>query len=467
MMNVPKQSLKRTFGKVLKLYLLYALITGVVVFAIPITKDRGYQDQIDPKDFLGEGQGADHIVLLDNPYLAGLARHDLIAHAQHSIDVAYYSLHRDYSADALFGALFEAADRGVHVRILLDGISHGMTGSLRAMRYAAVHHENIELKFYEPFDLLRPWTWNNRFHDKYIVADDRWAIIGGRNVGLRYFDPNSKRPVNDRDVLIMNQESKTGTASVLHQLNDYFDDQWNQPYAQNARVPLRIMAERLIASGRKRTDQVIREIRTVAQTYFEEEMDWQSLALPTKKITLIHNPMGRFNKEPWILMELAALMENAQERFLIQSPYVIPTEFMKRYLPKDTLDAEIAILTNHPASRANSNILAVAGYQNKKRTIEEFVDKIHEYHNSHSLHAKTYVFDRTLSLVGSFNFDARSSFLSTESMVVIDSPEFAQVLEKHVENTIKESLADQRMALLRGMAIGVFRVILWPFGFLL
>lgn len=467
MFKLQKQCIKLMPAAILKLYIVYAAITGVLLFALPITKKTDYQSHVEPQRFYGTGEGVDQVVLLDDPSLAALARHDIIVNAEHTIDVAYYSLHRDYSAKALFGALIEAADRGVKVRILLDGMAHGMTGSLRAVRYAVMHHENMELKLYEPFDLLRPWTWNNRFHDKYIIVDDRWGIIGGRNVGIRYFDPNSKRPVNDRDVLIINQGGEKADTSVMYQLKDYFDLQWNTPYARRSRVSLRLMAQRLVSWGREKTERVISEVRHIARTYYNEEFDWQSLALPTRKITLIHNPVERMNKEPWILMELAALMEKAKERILIQSPYVIPTRAMNRYFPDEPFEAETVVLTNHPASRSNSNIWAVAGYLNKKRIVERSADALYEYYNSGSIHAKTFVFDRTISLVGSYNLDARSSFLSTESMVVIDSPEFAQVLEEQVTNTIEEGLTDQTMSPVKRVMVAMFRAILFFFDFLL
>lgn len=462
-----KLRIKPLLFTILKLYLVYALITGVLIFALPVTKSTAYQSNIDTQRFYGSAEGSDRVVLLDDPALAALARHDLIDNAEHTIDVAYYSLHRDHSAKALFGALIEAADRGVTVRILLDGMAHGMTGSLTAVRYAVMEHENMELKLYEPFDFLRPWTWNNRLHDKYIIADKRSGIIGGRNVGIRYFDPNSDRLVKDRDALIFNQSQTNSEDSVLYQLKDYFDYQWNHEYTQDATIPLRLMAQRLSSSGRAKTEQTIREVRKAADLYYDDLFDWESLAIPTRNITLIHNPVDRFNKEPWVLMELAALMRETEKQIVIQTPYVIPTYAMGRYLPDEPIPADIVLLTNHPAARANTNLLATAGYLNKKLIVENAVDHLYEYYSYASIHAKTFIFDQALSVVGSFNLDARSSFLSTESMVVIDSPEFTEILEESILDTIEEGLADPKLSPLRGIGIGMLRVVVLFLGFLL
>lgn len=463
------QSLRLAISELIKsaaqFYLLYAFAAGVLIFALPAVKRTNYGENINPERFFGEGEGPDKVVLLDDPALAALARHDLIVNAQHTIDVAYYSVQKDYSAGAFFGALFEAADRGVRVRILLDGMFHGMKGPLRAVRYAICHHENMELKFYEPFDLLRPWTWQNRLHDKYIIADNKWGIIGGRNIGLRYFDPNSHRPVMDRDVLIINAQDSS--SSAVCQLKDYFEDQWNSTYTKPARAPLRTAAQRLIAWGRERTDKIINEVRAQAETVFDKKFDWKSLAVPTRKVTLIHNPITRFKKEPWILMELGSLVKNAQQRIVMQSPYVIPTRSMRRYLLDARPRAETILLTNHPASPSNTNIFAVSGYLNNLPVTAASVHKLYEHYGNGSLHAKSFVFDRTLSLVGSFNLDARSAFLSTESMIVVHSPEFAQILEDQIGQIIAASAEKPTMASLRGLVITLLRIILWPFSYLL
>lgn len=350
--------LRKTLALLVKLYLIYALAAGVLVFALPVQEETGYQREIDPRRFCGEGEGPDRVVLLEDPYLAALARHDLILGAQETVDAAYYSLARDHSAEAFFAALLDAADRGVQVRILLDGI-RALGSPLQAVQRELVSHENIELKLYEPLDLLRPWTWNNRLHDKYIIVDGSWAIIGGRNIGLRFFDPQDQDAVRDRDVLIINQGGKQHPDSVLLKFKAYFAEQWNHPFAKQAKA------------GRAGEAESSAELRAKLQAAvgerFQDEIDWEALSFPTSKITLIRNPLGRLNQEPWILMELGALLENARERAVLQSPYFIPTAAMEKYLPASPPDARTVIVTNHPGSPGYSNLSAMSGYLNRKK----------------------------------------------------------------------------------------------------
>ncbi|WP_256583504.1 phospholipase D-like domain-containing protein, partial [Pseudomonas sp. 2995-1] len=79
------------------------------------------------------------------------------------------------------------------------------------------------------------------------------------------------------------------------------------------------------------------------------------------------------------------------------------------------------------------NVIAFSGYTNVREKVVDFSSSVLEYQGPDSVHAKTYIFDDRLSLIGSFNLDARSSFLSTETMVVIDSEEFAKTLTDEIE----------------------------------
>jgi len=74
-----------------------------------------------------------------------------------------------------------------------------------------------------------------------------------------------------------------------------------------------------------------------------------------------------------------------------------------------------------------------------KRMIKKNVN-LYEYQGSDSIHAKTFVFDHQVSAVGAFNVDSRSAFLNKESMVIIDSVEFTQDLEKEMDDYFKRSL---------------------------
>jgi len=56
----------------------------------------------------------------------------------------------------------------------------------------------------------------------------------------------------------------------------------------------------------------------------------------------------------------------------------------------------------------------------------------------YGLHAKSAVFDRQISAIGSFNFNLRSTYLNTESLLVIEDQALAGQLADTIEEAMRE-----------------------------
>ena len=57
---------------------------------------------------------------------------------------------------------------------------------------------------------------------------------------------------------------------------------------------------------------------------------------------------------------------------------------------------------------------------------------------AYGLHAKSAVFDRRVASIGSFNFNLRSTYLNTESLLVIESQSVAESLADDIEQAMNE-----------------------------
>ncbi|WP_051412089.1 phospholipase D-like domain-containing protein [Halonatronum saccharophilum] len=472
---------KSTFGKILILYFLYAFITGVIIFLFHGNKKDLYFTSNKIQRFWGEEIGQDRVALIEDRCLSGKSRIDLINNAEGTLDIAYYTIHKGFSSKVFFGKILEAADRGVKVRILLDGIFHNLRGASRDIKYALLMHPNIELKFYEPLSFFRPWTWNNRLHDKYIIVDNKFAMIGGRNIGDKFFLKDYKgEVVYDRDVVIINTDVNNSIGSVIIDMKEYFENVWGHHFSKH---PIVRLSNYQMRRGREKEVYLkgfIEKTNEINPKIFSHSIDWYGISVSTNKITLIHNPITRFNKEPWVLGEIARLIKEAEESILIQSPYIIPTKEMLKYIPVESIGSkEVSILTNSIAS--SPNYFAMSGYRNNRKAIVDYTTNLYEYHGKGSIHGKTFIIDDQINLVGSFNLDSRSSFLSTESMVVIDSKEFTEALKQETDNLIKESLLvgedysykdnplveERRLPIIKDLIIRVLSVAAYFFDFLL
>lgn len=165
------------------------------------------QDTIPP---LATGVAAQAALVTDGEQALAL-RLALIREARYSILAQYYSWEEDVSGKLLLGALLEAAHRGVKVRILVDDL---YSGSNRYLESLAVE-PNIRVRVFNPFwiRLGRPWFWlleilfsfrrlNHRMHNKLLVVDDDWAMVGGRNIGDAYLGLPADHQFVDLDVLL-------------------------------------------------------------------------------------------------------------------------------------------------------------------------------------------------------------------------------------------------------------------------
>jgi putative cardiolipin synthase len=149
----------------------------------------------------------------------------MTAMAEKTLDLQYYIWEPDTTGRILALRLVEAADRGVRVRILVDD----NTLSGRDSPIAAVDaHPNIEIRIFNPFahrgsrlfgfltDLDRV---NHRMHNKLVVVDNAFAIVGGRNIGDHYFGVQTEANFRDLDI--------AAAGPIVREVSGVFDRFWN------------------------------------------------------------------------------------------------------------------------------------------------------------------------------------------------------------------------------------------------
>lgn len=424
---------------ILLLYMLYAFVTSAVIYIfLKPTESLDVKD-IDPAGFYGKNDGPDKALIIENRPYSLNARINLIENARLSIKIAYFAITDGVVSDVFYGQILEAADRGVVVQILFDGMGQNLIGEKDSVYWALVKHPFIQVRFYEKNQLFSPWRWNNSMHDKILIIDDRYAMTGGRNLEDRFhladYDGES---VEDRDVLIVRKQTCSLSESSIRQFLDYFNKLWSHPYTRrlNRYVPAKFSE----LAHRKQSEafSTLSNIKESQRYGFNQTIDWEAKALPTKKITLITNPINRLKRDPQLLKILQALFLTAEDHILAQSPFIIPGKEMQKYFDFESKTASVYYLTNSNAS--SPNIFALSGQQKYLLYLKQHADQLYAYHGPGSIHGKSYVIDKRLSLVGSFNLDPRSAFLSTENMVIIDSEAVAEELTANIEALMAASV---------------------------
>ena len=424
----------RLCGWLLPAYLLYALVFGVFSYILPVRAERSTP----PEQLLSQTVGPDRAMLVEAPKDAFARRVEVIRSAQERLDVAYHCVKAGETTDCFFAEIVKAADRGVQVRMLLDGAIGGLTGGHKNLALALQAHPNIEFRGYNPVQLLKPWTWNVRLNDKFILADDAMLMLGGRNIGDEYFDPpgHDSRVTHDRDVIVLNTAAgQADSGSVTAQVRDYMDLLWTAKEAHADR-PLRGRRLETGLAEQERLRSLSARWETDHPDYYTPAVPAEQLAVPTRHIQLLHNPLGAWKQAPELGASLARLLAEC-ETVRIQTPYATANRDTLAALKAIASDAQVDFLTNSVSS--TPNFPAFSAYQARRQQFLDTGVRIHEYQSTDSIHGKSCTADGHLAVVGSFNLDDRSLYIDTESVLVIDSPEFCQVLDGCLDDLFAQS----------------------------
>lgn len=109
----------------------------------------------------------------------------IINNAKQSVHLQTYIFDADSTGRQVAGALMRAAQRGVKVYIMPDGYASRL---LPASFIAELKKSGVHFRFFEPLFKSRYFYFGRRLHHKVIVADTRYAMVGGLNITDRYND---------------------------------------------------------------------------------------------------------------------------------------------------------------------------------------------------------------------------------------------------------------------------------------
>lgn len=390
----------------------------------PVPESR--KKQIESRAYYGNSNGPERAGYIDDNVEALLYRLHLMEQAEHEIILSTFDFNVDEASKDVMASLLAAADRGVTVRILVDGFSGLLDVSPSPWFQALASHERVTLKIYNPIRPLFPWKMQARLHDKYLIIDDKMFLLGGRNTFNLFLGDYSPRKNIDRELFIYEQ-SHDPEAS-LFQLRTYFESVWA---SRDSRVFTGHRSEKRAASWLAWLREHPAELRAM---YLEayEAWDYEALTVPTSRITLLSNPIIAGNKEPWMWYTLQHLMQTGKH-ITIYTPYIICGKEM--YADLTSLcqpPRQVEIITNDVASGANP--WGCTDYLNEKEKIWATGARVYEYLGEHSSHTKAVLIDDRMSIVGSYNLDMRSAYQDTELMLAVDSPELNAIIRKEAEH---------------------------------
>ncbi|MBK6743254.1 MAG: cardiolipin synthase ClsB [Hydrogenophilales bacterium] len=310
---------------------------------------------------------------------------DAIAHARREIHLESYIFEMDDIGLRVAHALIDAAERGVQVRVLVDGIgSKDFSEELRDRMLKT----GIALLFYRPE--ISPWRLKRarlrRMHRKIVVIDACLAYIGGINI------------VDDR----------TGQESAAVR------------YDAAVRVEGPVLAD--ICKAVDRLWLLVRWSRLRKRPAKQQALPACVAEAGDQNTAFLERDTLRHRDD--IEKAYLTAIAGARREIIIANAYFLPgRRFRKALVDATERGVRVVLLlqgrSDHRLVRWASR--ALYGY---------FLDRgvgIVEYHAS-EMHAKVAVIDDEWSTVGSSNIDPFSLMLAREANLVIRDAEFNREL---------------------------------------
>lgn len=440
--------------------------TGKPSHALPVqTAQTALDRELAP--LLAAHPGKTGALLVPDGLDAFAARAISARQAGRSLDLQYYIWHDDLTGRLLGREAWLAAERGVRVRMLLDDMNaEGHDPKLLALDA----HPNIEIRLYNPFHnrtglwrvlelVQRVYSVNHRMHNKAWIADGRVAVLGGRNIGIEYFNASDDTNFRDLDMVLF--------GPVVTQASDVFDAYWNSqavvPIAALNRKTGRELQTLLAAVKQESAEQAAQRYlqRVDASPTVRGYMTKQLQPHWSDRIRVLADPPLKWKQDDrrgWLVHHLEQQLRGTRHKALLISPYFVPgKDATAGLVALSRRGAQVGIVTNSLA--ANDVIAVHSGYRKYRAALIDGGVQMHEIRahkagaqdrpsadgafgsSGASLHTKAFVVDDAHGFVGSFNLDPRSADLNTEMGVRFDDPGIAVALRNEYLRLAKPALS--------------------------
>lgn len=398
---------------------------------------------------------------------AFLIRLAVIEAAQLRLDFQYYIWHDDVSGTLIAERLLAAADRGVKVRILLD-MTVGAQAEIRSTVLAA--HPGIEIAFFNPVTGLRGipagkltpvigdlGLMQSRMHYKLIVADESIMIGGGRNLADTYFGISPVHNMRDLDFVAV--------GPVVRDALQAFDMFWQSSLTRHAnRAKCADLDHDELRKMREHMGKKVRKLAAKHGCPFPQSLNRTEAAAEIKSVIgrmvwaefeFVADPpehvLDQERTPSPVSLSVERAINAAQREVLLHTAYLILQEGALRVFKATTKrGVRMVLLTNSMASVDSAG--AAAGMAGRRGDVLDSGAILHELDvNAESrknyikgdqmtplgMHTKGIVIDGRICCLGSYNFDPRSKFINTESVVTIDSPDLAARLTNYLREDLQ------------------------------
>ncbi|MCC6509390.1 MAG: phosphatidylserine/phosphatidylglycerophosphate/cardiolipin synthase family protein [Pirellulaceae bacterium] len=376
-------------------------------------------------------------------------RLELVDSADHEVLLSAYEIGDDPVALRILSGLRAAAQRGVCVKLMVDG--HGRNNLIPKPMMKHLVEQGVAIREHMPDARYRLELGRQRMHDKLLVVDGQRLIIGGRNVRADYYGLANQAMIDveraeknriDREVYVDGPIAKV----VRH----YFLQRWNAdtsgpPSLDRTEKRKTIDAQQLSHLNKMSPDaarncaaRLLDQAWATPLPFDHHTSQLQSLACTGETVhqlscvRFLHDvPENPKDCPAAIAQQLSRAISAAKTSVLLETPYLVLSKDLRRRLAELTdRGVDVCVLTN--SLETADRMITHAQYANERHLLLSAGIQLWETKGARHLHAKSLVIDGYRSMVGSYNFDMLSETRNSETAMLIDDTGFADDLTRQI-----------------------------------
>ncbi len=314
-----------------------------------------------------------------------------IRDAEEEINFEYYIVRWDNIGRKFFRELKKAAERGVKVRMILDGF-----GSWDFPKPAkkALRESGVELIHYNPVKLYKGvWKWILRDHRKILTIDGEKGYLGGMNIDRKHLKPVELPDIPRKNVIRDTHLKVEGPTAK--KIRNTFIDSWNSMKKENDMEP--------------------------------EEVEENGMT------TIVG---GNIKTGDSIIKQYVNMIQSAEDSIKLTQSYFVPQKVVRKLL-YEAVERGVKVQLITPAYYSEVRIARHATKKLYKELMDNGVE-IYEYTDTF-IHSKTAVVDDKYATVGSMNLDFQGVLTNREINLFTQDKGTVKVMEKEFEKDLKKS----------------------------
>lgn len=313
----------------------------------------------------------------------------LIGQAQRTIHLQVYIFEDDETGKMVGSALMEAAKRGVRVYLLCDGYA---SKELSAGFIKELHAAGVYFRFYEPLLKSEHFYFGRRMHQKVLVVDGHYGLVGGINISNRYNDINDDPAWMDWAIFM--------EGPVCNALHKICINLWAKPGQMAMKRSMRHDIPEIPVAGnsplRIRRNDWVKSKNQISRSYID-------------------------------------MFKKATSNVIIMSGYFLPGTIIRHHMSRATkrgIDIWVIV-----AGKSDVKLAKHAERYMYRWLLKRDV-QLFEYNKS-VLHGKMATRDQKWVTIGSYNVNDISAYASVELNIDVNDPEFAINVQKQLEDIMK------------------------------